>query len=238
MREVLVTLNQFGKLASAIHEATDLEEIIFTSPVAYLPSGKKAGLFFSPERRASYQLKTPLKDGMRRFQQLVYTQKASSPQVLIGPDDLAVIIFTGGTTAQPKGVMLTHENLVANALQTRHWIPDAEEGKERFLCVLPITHSYGLTTALNVPVSLGATLILLPQFEIESVLNAIRRHEPTIFPGVPNMYMAIKDFPGVRRFRVSSIRACISGAAPLPVEVQEAFEKLTKGRLCGRIRPD
>jgi long-chain acyl-CoA synthetase len=127
--------------------------------------------------------------------------------------------------------MLSHRNLVANALQTRHWLPDAREGAERFLCVLPFTHSYGLTTTLNVPISLGATLILQPRFEVAAILKAVQRYRPTIFPGVPQMYVAIKDFPGVRKYGISSIRACISGSAPLPVEVQEAFEKLTRGRL-------
>jgi long-chain acyl-CoA synthetase len=88
-----------------------------------------------------------------------------------------------------------------------------------------------LTTALNVPVMLGATMIILPTFNTREVLNTIKRTRPTMFPGVPTMYMAINNFPGVRRFGIQSIRACISGAAPLPVEVQEAFEKLTRGRL-------
>jgi long-chain acyl-CoA synthetase len=110
-------------------------------------------------------------------------------------------------------------------------MPEAREGNERFLCVLPFSHSYGLTTALNVPVALGATLILKPKFQVTDTLNAIKRYRPTIFPGVPNMYVAINNYRGVRRFGISSIKACISGSAPLPVEVQETFEKLTRGRL-------
>ena len=149
----------------------------------------------------------------------------------IGRDELALIIYTGGTTDRPKGVMLSHGNLVANALQTRHWITDLREGHETFLCVLPFSHSYGLTTTLNVPVMIGAAMVLLPTFISAEVLKAIKREKPTLFPGVPTMYMAINNHPGVRRFGIQSIRACISGAAPLPVEVQEAFEKLTRGRL-------
>ncbi len=89
-----------------------------------------------------------------------------SPTVDVEPEDLAVIQYTGGTTGQSKGVMLSHRNLLANALQTRHWLPVAVEGRERFLCVVPIFHSYGLTTAMNVPVSLGAAMILKPQFQV------------------------------------------------------------------------
>jgi len=90
---------------------------------------------------------------------------------------------------------------------------------------------YGMTTAMNVAIALGAAMIVLPNFVTGEVLKAIKRHQPTLFPGVPTMYVAINNFPGVRRFNIRSIKACISGAAPLPVEVQETFEKLTKGRL-------
>jgi long-chain acyl-CoA synthetase len=158
-------------------------------------------------------------------------KRIKSQTVEILPEELAVIQYTGGTTGQAKGVMLSHRNLVANALQTRHWLPGAVEGRERFLCVVPIFHSYGLTTALNVPVSLGAAMILKTQFQVLDTLKTIRRYEPTIFPGVPNMYVAINNYRGVRKYGIQSIKACISGSAPLPVEVQEAFEKLTKGRL-------
>jgi long-chain acyl-CoA synthetase len=166
-----------------------------------------------------------------RWNRWIGNQSDKSPTVDIVPEDLAVIQYTGGTTGQAKGVMLTHRNLVANALQTRHWLPDAQEGKERFLCVVPIFHSYGLTTALNVPVALGAAMILKSQFQILDILKSIRKYKPTIFPGVPSMYVAINNFRSVRKYGIRSIKACISGSAPLPVEVQEAFEKLTKGRL-------
>jgi long-chain acyl-CoA synthetase len=110
-------------------------------------------------------------------------------------------------------------------------LPDAIEGKERFLCAVPIFHSYGLTTAMNVPVSIGAAMILKAQFQILDILKTIKKYKPTIFPGVPNMYVAINNFRGVRKYGINSIKACLSGSEPLHVEVQEAFEKLTKGRL-------
>ncbi len=122
-------------------------------------------------------------------------------------------------------------NLVANAMQTRHWIPDLHYGKETFLSVIPLTHSYGMTTAMNIPIAMGATILLLPVFELKEVLNTIKTYKPTVFPGVPSIYMAINQAPNVSSFGLSSIKACVSGAAPLPVEVQEAFEKLTRGRL-------
>ncbi|MCZ7574855.1 MAG: alpha/beta fold hydrolase [Ardenticatenaceae bacterium] len=153
------------------------------------------------------------------------------PHVSVASDDLGVIQYTGGTTHQPKGVMLSHRNLVANTIQTRHWFSTAEEGRERILAVVPFSHAYGMATCMNVAVSLAATLILLPRFEVREVLETIQRERPTMFPGVPAMYVAINKFPGVRSYGLRSISACLSGAEPLPIEVQEAFEKLTRGVL-------
>ncbi len=230
---VLVTLHQFEAVArqAMAQPDTPLEQVIFTGIADYAAPVKQLGLWFSPKKRRSYQLADALEPGMHTFKSLLSSQSSQAPEVALDAKDLAVIIYTGGTTAAPKGVMLSHRNLVANALQTRHWIPSAQEGLERFLCVIPFSHSYGLTTALTVPVALGATLILKPRFEIEDTLRTIKRGKPTIFPGVPQMYVAIKDMPGVRKYGISSINACISGSAPLPMEVQEAFEKLTHGRL-------
>ncbi|HET9909287.1 MAG TPA: AMP-binding protein, partial [Anaerolineales bacterium] len=220
---VLVTLSMWAGLAKQIQEGSSLPHIILTDPADYLSLPK---FLISNWRNRDFKLANSV-----RWNDFLLGQSNKSPTVEVLPEDLAVIQYTGGTTAQSKGVMLSHRNLVANALQTRHWLPDANEGKERFLCVVPLFHSYGLTTALNTPVSLGAAMILKPQFQILDVLKTIQAYEPTIFPGVPSMYVAINNFRGVRKYGISSIKACISGSAPLPVEVQEAFEKLTKGRL-------
>ena len=233
----LVTLTQFDALIYQIKTrlepsgASPLKHIIFAHVSDYLPPAKRLVFRLSAERRKLHLLDVPMDANMHLLRDLLKGGDHSIPDVPVNPHDLAVIIYTGGTTDVPKGVMLSHRNLVANALQTRHWMPNAQEGKESCLCVLPISHSYGLTTALNLPIALGATLILKPRFEVEDVLNSIKRHRPTIFPGVPQMYVAINDYPGVRKYGVDSIKACISGSAPLPVEVQEAFEKLTRGRL-------
>jgi len=234
---VLVTLTEFDDLIYEIKSRLEpegdspLKDIVFAHIGDYLPFFKRLALHLSRTRRKRHLLDIPLDASMHLFDQLLYSHSKDDPEIQMQARDLAVIMYTGGTTAAPKGVMLSHYNLVANALQTRHWIPSAQEGQERFLCVLPFSHSYGLTAALNVPLALGATLILKPRFEINDILKTIQRQRPTIFPGVPQMYVAIKDFPGVRKFGIQSIMACISGSASLPVEVQEAFEKLTRGRL-------
>jgi len=220
---VLVTLSLWAGLAKQIQQGAGVPHVILTDPADMLSLPK---LLISRWRNRSFQLPNAIK-----WRDFLTERSNKSPGFDVSPDELAVIMYTGGTTGLSKGVMLSHRNLVANALQTRHWLPDAVEGGERFLSVVPFFHSYGLTGALNVPVSIGASMVLRPQFQILDLLKTIRRHRPTIFPGVPSMYMAINSFRGVRKYRIDSIKACISGSDPLPVEVQETFEKLTKGRL-------
>jgi long-chain acyl-CoA synthetase len=220
---VLVTLSLWAGLAMQIRDASVVPHVVLTDPGDYLALPKR---LISRWRNRNFRLANSI-----QWFDFLGEKSNKSPTVEVEPGDLAVIQYTGGTTAQSKGVMLSHRNLVANALQTRHWLPEAVEGSERFLCVVPIFHSYGLTGAMNVPVSLGAAMILKTQFQVLDVLKTIQRYQPTIFPGVPAMYMAINNFRGARNYGIKSIKACISGSAPLPVEVQETFEKLTRGRL-------
>jgi long-chain acyl-CoA synthetase len=220
---VLVTLSIWAGLAKRIQNEAGVPHVLLTDPADTLPLLQ---LLISRWRNRAFHLPNAL--GWRDF---LAGRSHKSPGLDVSPDDLAVIVYTGGTTAQSKGVMLSHRNLVANTLQTRHWLPEAIEGSERFLCVVPFFHSYGLTAALNVPVAIGASLILKSQFQVVDVLKAIHKYRPTIFPGSPSMYVAINSFRGVRKYGIRSIKACISGSAPLPVEVQESFEKLTKGQL-------
>jgi long-chain acyl-CoA synthetase len=220
---VLVTLSTWAGLARQIQSEAGVPHVLLTDPADTLSLPK---YLISHWRNRGFHLPNAL-----QWTDFLAGRSNKSPGVDVNPDDLAVIIYTGGTTAQSKGVMLSHRNLIANALQTRHWLPEAVEGRERFLCVVPFFHSYGLTACLDVPVSIGAALILKPQFQVLDVLKTIRRYRPTIFPGSPSMYVAINGFRGVRKYGIQSIKACISGSAPLPVEVQESFEKMTKGHL-------
>ncbi|MCB0245496.1 MAG: AMP-binding protein, partial [Anaerolineae bacterium] len=154
-----------------------------------------------------------------------------APRSDVDGDELAVIIYTSGVTGPAKAVRLTHANLAANTLQVRHWIPDLRYGQETFITVLPLCHAYGMTVAMLLPIAVGATMLLLPQADVPEILHNIFSFKPTFFPGTPDMFAAITRASNIRSYGLSSIRACISGAAPLPVEVQEAFEKLTQARL-------
>ena len=186
-----------------------------------------------------------------QFGALLARGRRSAPEGGAEVHDLAVIAYTSGTSGgtsgtsggtsggdsggdnstSGSGVMLTHAALAANALQLRHWSPELRPGDERILAVVPFSHSYGLTACLNFAPLMGATLILLPRFDVEETLNAIAREKPSIFPGVPLMFQSLAHFPGVRKYGVASIRICTSSGSPLPVEVQEEFEKLTRGRV-------
>jgi long-chain acyl-CoA synthetase len=127
--------------------------------------------------------------------------------------------------------MLTHKNLIANAMQVREWMPGLGEGQERILAVMPFFHVYGLTVCLNLGTLMAATLVLVPKFELKQVLKLIDQQKPTLFPGAPPIYVAINHSPEAKRYDLRSIKACISGAAALPVEVQTTFENLTGGKL-------
>ncbi len=234
---VLISLAQFNNILDKVSESLqskslpDISHIILTDIADYLPISKKL-LLRIKSRRSTKVLTTQFPHiSTQSFMDLLKNGHDSEMDQIIQNDSLATIQFTGGTTAEPKGVMLSHQNLIANVLQTRHWMPSAEEGNEIFLSILPFSHSYGLTAGLNLPIAIGAKIVLKIQFDTTELLKSIQRYHPTIFPGVPRIYMAIKDHPNVRKYGISSIKACISGAAPLPIEVQEAFEKLTRGRL-------
>jgi long-chain acyl-CoA synthetase len=228
---VLVTLKDFGGLTQAVQAHTPLQVVL--ADLRNVVSGRVYKQLLSRWEAAGFSRgETPERDKTRfLMERLMMDAAREPPGVEVSPEDLAAILYTSGTTDEPKGVCLTHANLVANALQLRHWVPDMHYGQETFLSVIPLTHSYGMTSAMNVPIAIGATVVLLPVFELEQALDHVKRYSPTLFPGVPSIYMAINQAPGVRAYGLSSIKACISGAAPLPIEVQETFEKLTHGRL-------
>ena len=163
---------------------------------------------------------------------------ASSPATTVRvdsparPADPAVFQGTGGTTGLPKEAVLTHRNLVANAVQCQAVMAGEHGEASAVLCTLPFFHIYGLTVAMNFALVIGATQVLLPKPDPEMTLKAIDRYHPRYFPGIPSFYAALLAQPDLGRHDLRSIEACISGAAPLPGPVQEQFEALTGGRLC------
>jgi len=144
---------------------------------------------------------------------------------------VAVLQYTGGTTGTPKGAILTHRNLVANAHQVRAWYPGLRQGRETMLAALPMFHVYGMTMCLTVASLAGARTVLLPVFDVELVTRALRRYRPTLFPGVPPMYQALMEQGRARLRGLRSVRYCVSGAMRLEPETVDAFQGLTGARL-------
>ena len=166
-----------------------------------------------------------------RFKDLVKNDGAYQPVAIDPKEDIAVLQYTGGTTGSPKGAMLTHFNLWANTEQARAWFPTAKEGHERMMGVLPFFHVFAMTSVMNCAIRIGAEIIMIPRFELEAVMQIIPKKKPTIFHGVPTMYVAISGHKNAGTTDMTSIQGCISGGAPLPVEVKQKFEKATGGTL-------
>jgi long-chain acyl-CoA synthetase len=245
---ILVTLASYRNRIEHICNGTSIEDVFYTDVREYLPirqrvliasllEDTRADLQKPHTKPQENQRKIERKLAFReeQFQQLVRRQPVTPISLplkdMSTSQDLALIQYTSGTTDTPKGVMLSHGNLMVNVSQVRHWMPDARRGREIVLCALPLSHIYGLTDCVNLPISIAGSIVLLPTTRIGEILAAIKQHHPTIFPGIPALYLAIANYRRVRSYGVASIRTCISGSAPLPIEVQEAFEKLTRGRL-------
>jgi long-chain acyl-CoA synthetase len=146
-------------------------------------------------------------------------------------EDTAVLMYTGGTTGISKGAQLTHRNILVNAFQCKHWL-HSPDGVEITLSQIPLFHCYGMTTCINLSVVNANTMLLVPDpRDLVDIIKTIHRFRPTLYPGVPAMYNAINNYPDLKKYDLSSIKACISGAAGLPVEVQQQFQQITGARL-------
>ena len=171
-------------------------------------------------------------DNTYSFANLIRDNEPAQPHPEITQEDAALLVYTGGTTASPRGVKLSHRNLVANALQMNAWIWDArEERKEVVLGVVPLFHGYGVTVVMNLAISVGAAILLLPRFNMRETLRAITRFRPTIFPATPSIFNAVVNHPLVQRHDLRSIRVSISSGGPVPELVAQAYESMTGARL-------
>ncbi|WP_083814728.1 long-chain-fatty-acid--CoA ligase [Ktedonobacter racemifer] len=239
---ILIMLDMFYPIVRNARSRIPVEHIIITSVTDY----------FSPILRALYpltQLRSKPPSPKLTFKELradpclhlmkemqartTDSEVATFKPVPVKSDDLAVLQYTGGTTGIAKGAMLTHRNLLANTLQTTKWVPKGKEGQESAVCVAPFFHAYGMTVCMNLGIYAGATLILLPRFQPKEVARALRRYRPSMFPGIPTMYIAIMRELGKEKNLdfMQSIKYSISGAAPLPAQVQNDFNAMTQGKL-------
>ena len=211
----IVTLASLAPTVLAARPQTPITEIIVTTLEEY-------GATAAPPPRV---------DGTRSFADLVTGEgRPSVTRAAIAADDVAVLQYTGGTTGEPKGAMLTHRNIFANVIQTEAFTYRSRiRGEGRYMSVLPYSHAFGFTVGLMKGTWVGALQILIPKFDVEAVLTTIRECAPTYFPAVPTVWVALLSHPRAAEFGLDRIRICTSGGAPCPPEILDRFER-TVGR--------
>ncbi|MCM3587603.1 long-chain-fatty-acid--CoA ligase [Mesobacillus maritimus] len=230
--KAILSLDILYPRISKVKAQTDLQHIIVTAIKDFLPfpknliypyiQKKQTGILVNVAHEASnHLLPTILKQPQKELVEYNYDVN----------EDLALLQYTGGTTGFPKGVMLTHKNLVSNTKMCAAWLYKSKPGKETVLGVLPFFHVYGMTTVMILSVLQAQKMVLIPKFDVDTMLKTIEKQRPTLFPGAPTMYIGLLNHPDLQKYDLSSIEACISGSAPLPVEVQQKFEEVTGGKL-------
>lgn len=224
--ELAVTLDlkiTYDKISKMLGR-TNLKRLIVCKLGAALPPVK--GFLFELLKKSELSF-IPRDDGHVTYHAVI-NNDGQPADVEINPrEDIAVLQYTGGTTGIPKAAMLTHSNLVVNATQSRLWFTMAKEGEEVLLGVLPFFHVFAMTVAMNLGVLIGATIIVVPRFELKQVVHLIHRKKPTLFPAVPTIYAAISNFRRLGDYDISSVKYCISGGAGLPIDIKRAFEAVT-----------
>jgi long-chain acyl-CoA synthetase len=216
----IITLDSLFPAVANVWKKTKLKHVIVTSAEEYAAKTPVA-VSMLEQKAGGYSFQTLIKENA----------DAKPPQIhLNSHEDLAALQYTGGTTGTPKAAMLTHMNLVSNAIAFATWLKGTM-AKETFLTALPLFHIYGMTTSMNAPISLAAKMVLMPRFDPLTAMETIQKHKVTVFCGVPTMYAILLANPALSKFDLTSIRACISGASPLPPQVQKTFMEVTGGFL-------
>ncbi len=229
--ETILTLSAFYNTVKSIRDKTPLKRVIVTNIKEYFPPLLRTLFSLAKEKKEGHAVDISGDPGTYWFQDVLREAPPTPAPVEVTPQDTAVLLYTGGTTGVPKGAELTHRNLVTNAIAVGKW-GKVREGQEVMMTALPLFHSYGMTVCMNSSIVGGSTLVLIPNpRDILHIMKAIEKYKVTFFPGVPTMYVAINTHPRVHEFNLRSIVACLSGAAPLPVEVQQKFQELTGGKL-------
>jgi len=230
--KAIITLDILFPRVSKVMSETKLEHIIVTAIKDYLPFPKNMIYPFIQKKQYGFSVKVEHKENHHLFTEILKQSNADLIDVQVNiEEDIALLQYTGGTTGFPKGVMLTHKNLVANVKMCDVWLYKTKKGEEVVLGILPFFHVYGMTAVMLLSLINANKMVLLPKFDVETTLKTIQKTKVTLFPGAPTIYVGILNHPDVKKYDLSSVKACISGSAPLPVEVQDRFEKVTGGKL-------
>ncbi|WP_010651090.1 long-chain-fatty-acid--CoA ligase [Oceanobacillus massiliensis] len=229
---VIICLDILLPRVSKVKLNTSLQHLIVTGIKDHLPFPKNLIYPFIQKKEYNMVIKVEASNDTHVWQQLMEKSSEDYLEVVINPEeDLALLQYTGGTTGHPKGVMLTHFNLTANVQMCESWLYKTNDRQGVVLGLLPFFHVYGMTTVMNFSIKQGSKMILMPKFNTLDVLKAIEKQKPTLFPGAPTIYVGLLNHPDIKKYDLSSIEACLSGSAPLPLEVQEQFEEITGGKL-------
>ncbi|MER1957813.1 MAG: long-chain-fatty-acid--CoA ligase [Solibacillus sp.] len=230
--KVILVMDILYPRAMKIIKETNLENVIVTGIKDYLPFPKNLVYPFIQKKQYGFSVKVEHSGTNHLFTEIMKSTTASDiPLDFDFENDLALLQYTGGTTGFPKGVMLTHKNLIANTMMCDAWMYKCNKGEETILGILPFFHVYGMTTVLILSVMQQGKMVLLPKFDAEQALKTIDKQKPTLFPGAPTMYIGLLNHPDLKKYDLSTIKACLSGSAPLPLEVQEKFEEISGGRV-------
>ncbi|MDP5276695.1 long-chain-fatty-acid--CoA ligase [Chengkuizengella axinellae] len=230
--KVIICLDLVYPRVKAVKEQAGLEHIITTSIPDALPTVKK--LLYPLVQKIKKGPTVDIdysKEPIQTLHEFIDKAKDTPVEDPSTTEDVAVLQYTGGTTGTPKGVMLTHKNLVANVTQCQAWAYQTEKGKEVVLSVVPLFHVYGMTICMLFAAAHAAKMVLIPKFDIDLMMKTIKTQRPTFFPGAPTLYQGIINHPKASQTDLSSIEICISGSAPLPLNTQTKFEELTAGKL-------
>ncbi|HZG81008.1 MAG TPA: long-chain fatty acid--CoA ligase [Brevibacillus sp.] len=229
--ETIITLDLLYKRVASVRSSTPLKRLIITSIGDYLPFFKRM-LYPLVQKKDGHNPQVTYGSDVEPFLSVLKESANNPVKIEVDPEhDIALLQYTGGTTGVAKGVMLTHANLIANAVQCKAVLYKLKMGRDRILGALPLFHVYGMTTVMNKGISIAAEIILVPKFDVKQILELISKTKPTLFPGAPTMYIGLINHPDLQKYDLSSIEACVSGSAPLPVEVKNRFEELTGGKL-------
>ncbi|MEH7275959.1 long-chain-fatty-acid--CoA ligase [Neobacillus vireti] len=230
--KAIITLDILYPRASKVMPKTNLQHIIVTAIKDYLPFPKNLVYPFIQKKQYGIVVNVKHEGNTHLFKEIVKMKPRKLVEYSFDfEEDVALLQYTGGTTGSPKGVMLTHRNLVANSSMCSAWLYKAKPGEESILGIVPFFHVYGMTIIMILSVMQAYKMIILPKFDALTTLKTIQKQRPTLFPGAPTIYIGLLNHPDIKKYDLSSIDSCLSGSAPLPIEVQEAFEEITGGKL-------
>ncbi|MGE7836724.1 AMP-binding protein [Viridibacillus arvi] len=230
--KVILSLDILYPRIAKVMKDTHLEHVIITAIKDYLPFPKNLVYPFIQKKQYGFKVTVEHSGSNHLFTEIMRVSTTEPIALNFNiEEDIALLQYTGGTTGYPKGVMLTHKNLIANVQMCSVWMSECIPGEEVIMGVLPFFHVYGMTTVLLLSVMRGDKMVLLPKFDVETTLKTIQKQKTTLFPGAPTLYIGLLNHPDIAKYNLSSIKACMSGSAPLPIEVQEKFEKITGGKL-------